>query len=335
MKPGELVTLVFLLGQTTDAVAETARATFAKLPAPVLTGALNGALQPAVLDALARAYSSDLAIVERVLQHAELDSESIIALAQSGDERVTELIATNEQRLLAEPKIIEALYKNAQTRMSTADRLIELAVRNHVELSGIAAFKEAAQAIMNELIAEPSAELSYDDLAFKAAAAVAALSPIAPGDDTHELDETTGKERVKTAVVEQEKRFEDLSISGKIRRAIMGNTSDRMLAIRDANPLVRIAAAKSDLLSESEAARITANRGTNEDVLREIAKIRDFTRNHQIRLNLVTNPRTPLAFASRFVTYLRDHELRNAAGSKDVPGAIATLCRQQLSRKGR
>jgi hypothetical protein len=164
---------------------------------------------------------------------------------------------------------------------------------------------------------------------------VAAKVQLAPGDDTHELDVATGKEKVKAEVVEQEKRFEDLSISAKIRRAIMGSTSDRMLAVRDANPLVRVAAAKSDLLSESEAARISANRGTQEDVLRELAKIREFTRNHQIRLNLVMNPRTPLAFASRFVTHLRDHELRTASSSKDVPGAIAKLCQQQLSRKNK
>jgi hypothetical protein len=33
------------------------------------------------------------------------------------------------------------------------------------------------------------------------------------------------------------------------------------------------------------------------------------------------------------VPYLRDHELKLIQGSKDVPGAIANLARQQLEKK--
>ena len=52
----------------------------------------------------------------------------------SAREGVCELIATNEERLLAHPAIIEKLYLNKNSRMSTADRILELAVRNDIEL---------------------------------------------------------------------------------------------------------------------------------------------------------------------------------------------------------
>ena len=44
--------------------------------------------------------------------------------------REYEFVATNEQRLLENPRIIELLYMNKNTRMSTADRIVELAARN-------------------------------------------------------------------------------------------------------------------------------------------------------------------------------------------------------------
>jgi hypothetical protein len=86
-------------------------------------------------------------------------------------------------------------------------------------------------------------------------------------------------------------------------------------------------------MRENEAAQITASRSVSEDVLRIIARNREFTRNYQVKLNLVTNPRTPLTFASRLIPHLRDNDLRSIAKSKNVPGAIAQAVRQQLLRK--
>jgi hypothetical protein len=54
---------------------------------------------------------------------------------------------------------------------------------------------------------------------------------------------------------------------------------------------------------------------------------------HQIKLNLVSNPRTPFAFASKLIMHLRKHELKALARSKNVAGAVVKAAKQQLSRK--
>ena len=58
-------------------------------------------------------------------------------------------------------------------------------------------------------------------------------------------------------------------------------------------------------------------------MLRIIAMDREWTRSHQIKLNLVQNPRTPFAFAAKLITHLREHELKALAKSKNVTGAVA------------
>jgi hypothetical protein len=70
-----------------------------------------------------------------------------------------------------------------------------------------------------------------------------------------------------------------------------------------------------------------------EGVLRIIAQNREFTRNYQVKLNLVSNPRTPFSFASRIIPHLRESDLRSLARSKNVPGSVAKAVKQQLSRK--
>lgn len=62
---------------------------------------------------------------------------------------------------------------------------------------------------------------------------------------------------------------------------------------------------------------------------------REWTRNHQVKFNLVCNPRTPFIIASKLISHMRDNELRAIARSKNVKAAIAKLARQQLQRKSR
>ena len=60
-----------------------------------------------------------------------------------------------------------------------------------------------------------------------------------------------------------------------------------------------------------------------------------FTRNHQVKVNLVGNPRCPLMLSTKLILYLREHELKALAKSKNVSGAVSKAAKQQLERKGK
>jgi hypothetical protein len=335
VKPGEAVTVVALLSESTDpALAATAQATLAKLPAPILNGALAGDLPPGVLALLALKYAHNAIIMEKLLAHPAIPPETVADVAAAADEAVAELVAINEQRLLAHPAIIEKLYMNKATRMSTADRVLELAVRGGIELPGIPAYREAATAIGMELISERSAEPTPDDVLFQATEAAAAKAALdASTEDTHRLDEETGTEVVVEKFLPLHAQLGAMTVSQKIRRAMLGNAAERLLLVRDSNRLVAAAAVKSPLIQENEIVRISASRNVSEDVLRVISLDREWTRSHQIKLNLVSNPRTPFAFASKLIMHLREHELKALARSKNVAGAVVKAAKQQLSRK--
>ena len=331
-KPGDIVTVVTLLTDDADAkVAGAARETLAKLPPPVLNGALAADLEPVVIERLADAYSGDAEVVERLLRMQRIGEAALSLMAERANERIGELIATNEQRMLEFPSVIEKLYMNKRVRMSTADRLLELAVRNGLEL-GIPAFKEAAAAIKNELIPERSEEPTFDDVLFNETDALARQTAAEDEVDTHDLDEE-GEERIREQFLPLHKQIAQMTVTQKIRRAMLGTAAERMLLVRDSNRLVAQAAVKSPMMRESEVERITAGRSVSEDVLRIIAQNREFTRHYQVKLNLVQNPRTPFTFASRLIPHLRESDLKSLARSKNVPGAVANAVRQQMQRK--
>src|SRR5271165_6844145 len=113
VKPAEAVTIVALLAESADeTLAAAARTTLEKLPAPLLNGALAGDLPAGVLAVLAPRYARNAVIIEKMLAHPAMPPEAVVEVAMLADEPVAELVATNEQRLLAHPEIIEKLYMN-------------------------------------------------------------------------------------------------------------------------------------------------------------------------------------------------------------------------------
>ena len=336
LKPGEAISVIVLLSQSEDEALKTAaQATLDRLPAPLLNGALSGDLPAGVIDLLAPRYVTNAVVMEKMLALPSLASSTVADIAARASEAVAELVATNEERLLSYPAIIEKLYMNKATRMSTADRVLELAVRHKLELTGIPAYKEAAAAIVNELIVEPSPEPTPDDDLFSEVEKIAQASEIDPdAEDTHEVDETTGEENVVEKFLPLHAQIAQMSVSQRIRRAMLGNATERSLLIRDRNKLVAQAAIRSPSIQENEVTRIAASRNVTEDVLRIIANDRQWTASHQIKLNLIMNPRCPYVFAAKLVPFLREHELKALAKSKNVTGAIVKAAKQQLERKG-
>ena len=398
LRPVDALTVLALLAESTDeALAATAKTTLGAIPAPLIKGALGAEVLPGVLDVVAPYYAKNLSMMELIVKQPGLSSETVARCAElaneavseliavneerllkhpaiieklymnsatrmstadrmielavrngleldgipafkeaaaRADEAVAELVALNEQRLLAHPAIIEKLYMNPATRMSTADRMIELAVRNGLELDGIPAFKEAAAAIANELIAEPSEEPTPDDILFHELDEEAAKIDIDPNkEDVVQRDEETGDEVIVEKVLPLHAKLAEMSISQKIRRAMLGSGGERMLLVRDKNKLVAAAAVRSPKIQENEIALISTSRNVSDDVLRIIATNKVWIQNHQIKLNLVYNPRTPFIFSARLVGFLRESELKSLTKSKNVSAAIAQAARQQLNRR--
>lgn len=333
VRPAELLALLVVFSRSErEGVRAAAQKTLATPPDPLLTGALGSDLHPAVIDALARACIERRDVLEKLLVMPRVEMETVEDVAKHGSEAVAELIATNEERLLAHPRIIEQLYLNKNTRMSTTDRLIDLAVRNGVVLTGIPAFKEATIALQNELIPEPSEEPTPDDVLFQETETLARTLEAPPEEDTHHEDEE-GQERIKDQFLPLYKRLGAMTMSQKIRRAMLGTKEERMLLVRDANRVVATAAIRSPLLQEAEVVLISRNKNIGDEVLRVISSTPEWLKSYAVKKNLVENPKTPVPTATRLVQHLREADLRNVAKSKNVTGPVKDAARRHLDRR--
>jgi len=338
LRPEQIATVVVLfarggLEHIDPAAREAAEATLAKLAPPILAGAASSSeVPPGVLDVLASLYLDNEEIVEKILMNPAVAVGTVETIAKGGSEKITEIVATNEQKLLEHPSIIQALYMNKKTRMSTADRVLELAVRNGIKLN-IPAYKEAAEAIVNELIMAPDAEPTPDDILF--AEAQAEGEKLEKAGLTAEVvkEDEEGNPVVEEVARSLEQKLRLLTVSHKIRKAMIGSGAERAILVRDKNRLVCEAVARSPLLTESEATQFAASRAVSDGVLRIIANNGDLVKSHAIKYNLVANPRTPMATSLRLLGFLRSDELKKLSKSKNVSAQIAKLAKQELEKK--
>ncbi|MSP25471.1 MAG: hypothetical protein EXR75_09965 [Myxococcales bacterium] len=333
LRPDQVVTVLTLLARDADpAIAALADQTLTTLPGPLLHGALAANLQPFVIDALVLRYGHESETLAQLLVMPACDWETACLVATSGNERATEIVATNQERLLAHPELIAALYMNRATRMSTCDRIVELAARHGIRVDGIPAWQEAARAVENELIAEPSDEALPEDLAFYEQQALADGLSGGAGDDTF-FEDGDGTEQITDKFKPLYQRIAEMSVSQKVRRAILGTKEERMMLIREQNKIVATAAARSPLLKESEVAQVARNRGISEEVLRIIAGTSEWLKSYQIKINLVQNAKTPITIAVSLVPLLREADLKRLTTDKNVSSAVQMAAKRHLERR--
>lgn len=324
----QIMMLAQLGADQVEEVRRTALQTLKALPDAVILPACQASAHPAVLDLLATELTAEEALMRIVANSATSDA-AVERIAFRASEPIAERIAVNEQRLLRCPTIIEALYKNRNMRMSTADRIVELAARHGLDLQGIPAFKLHVEAIRNQLIPEPSDAPLPQDLAF-------AQSLAADADESaFGTDDDEGTEQLKTRFKPLNLAILEMSKTEKIRLAMIGSMAARALLVRDRDKMVAMAAVTAPQTTVAEAAEIARSKQVSEEILRYIGSKKDFVRSAEVKHNLCFNPKCPPGISLKFMGHLRQDELKRLANNRNVPAQVRSLAAQWIARKER
>ena len=128
---------------------------------------------------------------------------------------------------------------------------------------------------------------------------------------------------------------QNMSVMQKIKLARLGGKEARALLIKDRNKIVSSSVLASPKLTDTEVIAFAQSRAIGDDLLRIIASNREWTKTYQVKLALVSNPKTPTPQAVKFLNYLQDKDLKVLMKSKDVPSNISTHARRILTKKGK
>jgi hypothetical protein len=336
LAPADQIAVLYQLSLDAESsLAQSARATAAAVPDKLLAGALaQPTTDPRVLDFFAQLIADKPAVFDAIALNPAVADQTIATLAARAGSREVDQIAQNEQRLLRHPEIIAAMYMNRRARMSTIDRVVELAVRNHVRVPGLAAWDEVARA----LTGAPPASADGDAMfAAMAATTVRDDSVLTAGDAEQALpeDEVSGgaAQGQGQGGDGDEDAERKLTVPMKIRLATLGDAFERAKRIRDPLRMVAVAAIKAPGVTDIEAARYAGNQALAEDVIRYIAANRNWTKLYAVKVSLCRNPKAPLAETTRFLPFLRQKDLVQLSKSKGVPSALVAQARKLVAQR--
>lgn len=328
LPPIELATVLFALAHDPDQeVKERATRSLAELPESLRSPVLRGDAHPAVLGYLAHVVRDEAEACEMLALNPACDDATVTFLATLPHRRVVEIVSHNQERMLREPGIVDALGANPLTSRATIDRILTFL-----------GLERPPAEVADELGLEaPAAALPISDA--EAEATLRALL----GDDTRGLAQELVEDREEDAPAQDPDEantnlyalVQSLSVFQKIKLARMGNMEARALLVRDRNKIVATAAIRSPKITDNEVVAFSKSRSVCDEVLRTIAANRDWTRNYQVKLGLATNPKCPQATAIKFLNYLQERDLRGIMKSRDVPSAVATHARRILAKKGK
>jgi hypothetical protein len=143
--------------------------------------------------------------------------------------------------------------------------------------------------------------------------------------------ETEAEEEAESELLFQLVR--KMKLTEKLRFALRCGKEGRTLLIRDPNRAVQLAIISNPRITDSEVALIAWSRSIGEEVLRRIAENREWARHYPVRLALATNPKTPIAIATKLLPTLQPKDVSQIAKSKDVSALIAHGARRLLLQR--
>ncbi len=348
LPPREMVIVLATLSLDEDQkLTAAARDSIAKLPSELMVAALDSTLPPDVLQVVGPLLLNRADLLERIVLNRATSDVTISLLAPLVPAEVAEIIASNQERCLRSEAIVRALVKNTNILRSSLDRLFDFLVRSGILLDGMREFSDAMERLSPTEVEEVAGkiELPPEVAAHLEEGAKVTLSSTAPVSavsdaDQQPAEESSAEETKEGEAVEEETKqipitqmIANMTTAQKMIFAMKGNKEARSILVRDSNRVVSTGAIRNPRITEQEVAAAANSRSVNEDVIRIIAASKEMTRTYSVKVALVNNPKTPFKTASRFLTLLRQSELRAVAKSKNVSGPVSKMAKQMLQAK--
>jgi hypothetical protein len=347
----DLLEVLVALRQSADSeIATAAQGTLEELsPEDLLSAAKSDESAGSVLEYIAILPETDRQIREALILNNNTPDESIASMAAStSDGSLLELIATNQQRLVRFPEIIEAILANSD-RPPEADRRARETKREFFEK------ERGAQQIAQELrtrgktaAAEFFESATTEGLSIADAWLLAEHIEVSdadldsswlPSERYEDLPPETAEERAanlkRVLEFEQTEKGEVpperltmirhimfMNVKDRMKLAMKGDREARSILIRDSNRIVSTGVISNPRITDQEVENVASMRTVTAEVLRLIAMNRNWARSYSIIHALVRNPRTPVPTVINTLPRIHSKDLKNLTINRNVSEAV-------------
>ncbi len=235
-------------------------------------------------------------VLTLIIHNQAMPAEFILRIAARARAAVLETLLENQIRLIAYPEIMERMEANPECNAFIRGRIRELR-EFYLQPQAVEAIPETE--VMIELTTAIAEEHQ----------------------DEAQLDEVQIQQEALTTL----QRINRMNISERVRLAVTGNKTERLVLIKDPNKMVQAAVLESPKMAVDEVLIHARNLSLPGEIIGKIAVNREWTKNYSVILALVENPKTPVSRALAFVKQLHDRDLKLLARDRNISPVIRTL----------
>lgn len=245
-------------------------------------------------------------ILTLIIQNQNYPTEFLLRIASQAKAVVLEILLENQVQLIAYPEIMEKMETNPECGPFIRGRIKELRDFYYQP--------KAAETI-------PAAEVLEELTSVLA--------------EEQEEDAQLDTEKIQQEAMSTLQRINRMSISERVRLALTGSKTERLVLIKDPNKMVQAAVLDSPKMADDEVLIHIRNLSLSSEIIGKIANNRDWTKNYTIILALVQNPKSPINRAIGFIKQLHIRDLRLLAMDRNVSPVIRNLAQNLQKQKER
>jgi len=290
---------------------------------------------PRVLDFAVRILGKTPSVLQASLKNRGVDTNTLEWLAQNAAGAPLDFLLDNQVRLLQSPSIVVAMLANNSLDPTQVRRIFDLSeqfFRDHHEIPSLLELRfglklgvaggEFSPAAQEKLESEQELAQEYPSLESIDEATLAAAEAEIPA--ILLIDEPIPAEEFKSLY----QQVLNMSVPAKVALALKGNKEARGLLIRDSNKVVQQAVIGSPKLTEGEVESIAKMRSIPDELLRHIARDKDWLKKYPILKALALNPKTPPGVAMTLIVRLLDFDLKMLLKDKNVSEVVRREARR-------
>jgi hypothetical protein len=327
---------VVLTADDDASVAQAAREAVVGHPENIIAAATEAISDPAVLDFLGHCALPVLAKEKLVLNKSAADETLLHIATHEQNERVLDILAGNQARMLNHVAIAEQLIDNPKLAYSTRKRLEEFFMTDF------------AEKILADAPASSGASSGPVDDFSKDFAAALATVPLEEGQTTltaeqiakQLLEESAEGETTQSPAQEEDsgsggiyKQILGMRVSQKIKLALKGNKEARSILIKDSNKMVCTGVLRNSRITDGEVVAIASSKSSIEDLLRIIAGNPGWMRLYQVKHALANNAKTPIPISMKVLPLLHEHDLAALSKGRGVSAAVKQAAGRLLKQR--
>lgn len=355
--------LYFLTFDSNERISKTAIENLELLPENILLPVMRDSnTSPKILTFLGLKNSGNTERAEMIALNQSTPDEVIAQMVRDcKDEGLIELYASNQNRFLRYPLLIQALAQNPLTPVSTLERIAQFYMlqtgRKYTEDikplidADPTKMETAADSIPQEQALPVDQESLPEEEIYEDADIDELLEEDIPEhisiEDVLKMDFNVNELFAQDFLIDPEaelssekresleNRIRKMNVVQKMQVALRGNIEARNILMKSPNKMIQECVIKNQKITIDEIARIAHDKTMNMEIIRILSTNREWVRNYHVRLNLIYNPKTPLTTAIKWLSTINVKDLEKLGKSKQIPGMLAVTARKALENKQR